>query len=450
MGSKIPAPLPAPSPTTKQLAAPGSPQKSGSLAWLWLLILAGVGYGGYRYYQSTHAATAAPAVAPGGGGGRNGPRTVSVVTTTAKTGSIPVYLRGLGSVSALNTVAVKSRVDGQLLSVHFTEGQLVKAGDLLAEIDPRPYQVQLQQAQGQLARDEAQLNDAKANLSRYEQLFNEKVLAKQQLDTQRASVGQFEGTLASDRAVIESAKLQLTYAKITAPITGRIGFRLVDVGNMVKASDPNGLVVITQMQPIAVLFTIPADNLPVVLKRLRGGVKLRVDAYDRDDKTKIASGTLLTVDNQIDQSTGTSRLKAVFDNKDGALFPNQFVNCRMLVETKQNTVIVPAAAIQRGPQGTYVYLAKPDRTATIRPITLGMTEGDDVGVDSGLQAGDTVIIEGQDKLQEGSKIETGGGRGGRGGTGGRGGRPGKGPGQAGKPATDGKQGGDAAGRSKPE
>lgn len=377
-------------------------RKRRSFAWLWLLILGGLAYGGFRYYQQTQQKQQAAAAAQAA---RAGSRPVSVITTPVKLGEVPIYLRGLGSVTPFNTVAVKSRVDGQLIAIHFTEGQFVKQGQLLAEIDPRPFQVQLEQAEGQLARDQAQLNDAKVNLSRYEALWNEKVIALQQLDTQRAAVGQSEGTIESDKAAIDNARLQLTYAKVTAPISGRIGLRQVDAGNIVHAADQNGLVNISQIQPITVLFNIPADNLPPILAKLRSGTKLRVDAYDRDDKNKLATGYLLTVDNQIDQSTGTSRLKALFTNSDNALFPNQFVNCRLLLQTNRNAVIVPAAAIQRGPQGTYVYVAANGK-ASIRPVTLGPAEGDDVSIDKGLQAGEIVVVEGQDKLQDGSKVDT--------------------------------------------
>ncbi len=389
-------------PAPPRVAEPASRPRRAIYSWLWFLILAGLAYGGFRYYQASQqkqqAASAAQAA-------KLSNRPVSVVTTAVTTGDIPIYLRGLGSVTAFNTVSVKSRVDGQLIAVHYTEGQAVKQGDLLGEIDPRPFQVQLAQAEGQLAKDEAQLTDAQANLARYQALWNEKVIAKQQLDTQAATVGQSQGAIESDKATIDNAKLQLTYAKITAPISGRIGLRLVDVGNVVHASDPNGIAVISQLQPITVLFNIPADNLQPILQKLRGGAKLNVGAYDRDDRNKIATGTLLTVDNQIDQSTGTSRLKAVFPNTDNALFPNQFVNCRLLLETRHGAVIVPASGIQKGPQGNYVYVVA-DGKATVRPITTGTVEGDNIEIAQGLKANETIVIEGQDKLQDGSRVDT--------------------------------------------
>lgn len=369
--------------------------------WLWVIILGGLAYGGYRYYQSQQqkqqAATAAQAA-------RAANRPVSVVVSQVTSGDLPIYLRGLGSVTPFNSVSVKSRVDGQLIAIHFTEGQFVKKDDLLAEIDPRPFQVQLEQAEGQLARDQAQLTDAQTNLARYQALWDAKVIAKQQLDTQGASVGQFKGTIESDKAAIDNAKLQLTYAKITAPLTGRIGLRQVDVGNIIHAADPNGLAVIAQLQPITALFNIPADNLQPILKKLRAGVKLVVDAYDREEKNKLASGTLLTVDNQIDPTTGTSRLKAVFPNTDSGLFPNQFVNCRLLLDIQHGAVIVPAAAIQRGPQGPFAYVVQNSK-ATMRTISTGTTEGDNVEITKGLKTGETVVIEGQDKLIDGSKVD---------------------------------------------
>jgi membrane fusion protein, multidrug efflux system len=324
--------------------------------------------------------------------------------TTAQHGDLPVYFNGLGTVTAFNTVTVRSRVDGQLISIAFKEGQFVHEGDILAQIDPRPFQVQLAQAMGQLAKDQAQRRDAEVNLERFKLLFKEGVIPQQQLDTQAALVGQFDGAITSDQSQIDNAKLQLTYSRITAPISGRIGLRLVDVGNIVHAADTNGLLVITQLQPISVIFSLPQDQLPVVNGKLRSGAQLVVDAYDRDDTAKIASGKLQTIDNQIDPTTGTYKLKSIFANADNSLFPNQFVNVHLLVDTKHNLVIVPTAAIQRGPQGTYVYAAGPDNTAKIRIVTIAQTTGDSVGLSAGLSSGDVVVIDGQDKLQDGTKI----------------------------------------------
>jgi multidrug efflux system membrane fusion protein len=291
-----------------------------------------------------------------------------------------------------------------LVSVAFKEGQFVHQGDLLAQIDPRPFQVQLEQALGQLAKDQAQRKDAEVNLERYKLLFKEGVIPQQQLDTQGALVGQVDGAITSDQSQIDNAKLQLTYSRITAPISGRIGLRLVDAGNIVHASDTNGLLVITQLQPISVIFSLPQDQLPQVNAKLHSGAQLAVDAYDRDDTAKIASGKLETIDNQIDLTTGTYKLKSTFTNADNALFPNQFVNVHLLVDTKRNLTIVPAAAIQRGPQGTYVYAADTDNTAKIRIVTIAQTTGDSVGLSAGLNSGDAVVIDGLDKLQDGTKI----------------------------------------------
>jgi membrane fusion protein, multidrug efflux system len=398
-----PRPMGAP-PKPQFTLPPESGEKHRSLWWLWLLLLGVVGYGGYRGWQfvqaSKPAATASQAA-------RMKSRPMPVVAVPARVGDLPVYLRGLGSVSPFNTVTVRSRVDGQIMKVSFAEGQLVHEGDVLLEIDPRPFQVQLEQAQGQLSKDRAQLGDAKVNLDRYKALYEAKVIPKQQLDTQEASVRQFEGAIEADQAGIDSAKLQLTYCRITAPLTGRVGFRLVDQGNIIHASDPNGLLVITQLQPIAVLFTIPQDDLQPVLKKLRAGAKLPVVAFDRDNVTKLAAGTLVTVDNQIDQSTGTSKLKAVFDNSDFALFPNQFVNVQLLLDTDYKVVIVPAAAIQRGPQGTFVYLVQNDgaqKKVSVHPVTAGDSEGNQVVVKEGLKAGDVVVVDGGDKLVDGSLV----------------------------------------------
>jgi len=327
-----------------------------------------------------------------------------VLVAAARIGDMSLYLNGLGTVTAFNTVTIRSRVDGQLVRVAFREGQSVQAGDLLAEIDPRPFQVQLAQAEGQLAHDQALLNNAKVDLDRYRDLFAKDSIPKQQLDTQVAAVAQYQGAIQTDQALVDNARLQLTYCRITAPLSGRIGLRLVDAGNMIRATDSNGLLVITQVQPVAVLFTIPEDNLPIVLKKLRGGTRLSAEVYDRSGSTKITTGFLLTVDNQIDPTTGTSRLKAVFENRDGALFPNQFVNVRLRVEVQRSKTQVPQAAIQRSPQGTFVYLVTPANIVEIRPVHIGTTEGNIVAVESGLSAGDRVVVDGMDKLRAGSSV----------------------------------------------
>jgi len=337
-------------------------------------------------------------------------RAVPVAVAQAVQRDMPEYLTGLGSVTAFNTVSVRSRIDGQLVEVHFREGQQVKQGDLLALIDPRPYEVQLAQAQAQLARDQAQARDAQLNYERYKDLLNQSgAMSQQQVDTQRASADQLEAAVRADQAAIDNAKLQITYCHITAPVSGRVGLRLVDAGNIVHASDQNPLLVITQLQPISVIFTLPQDSLPVVAQRMKQGTLL-VDAYSRDDQTKLATGTLLTIDNQIDQQTGTGRLKSVFDNKDGVLWPNQFVNVRLLLDVKKNSTVVPSVAVQRGPQGTFVYRVKPDSTVEARQVTVALSQSNQSAIATGLQPGDVVVVDGQDKLQNGAKVETRSGR----------------------------------------
>ena len=308
-------------------------------------------------------------------------------------------------------MTVRSRIDGQLQKVYFQEGQFVKEGEPLAEIDPKPFEVQLEQAKGQLARDQAQLSNAKLDLERYRTLSADGVIPKQQYDTQEANVRQFNGVIKADEAQIDNAKLQISYCHITAPLSGRVGLRLADVGNMIHANDTNGMVVIAQVQPIAVLFTIPEDNLSQVLTKIRGGERLLVEAYDRGGQTKIADGRVETIDNQIDPATGTSRLKAIFDNKDHILFPNQFVNVRLLVEVKKDQVIVPAVAIQRGPQGTFVYVIKEDQTADVRQVTVDLVEGNQAAIGSGLSEGEVVVVDGVDKLRAGSKVKVSSGTG---------------------------------------
>ena len=398
-------------PETGARGATARPQATASRSrwWLWVLVFGAIAIGIWYFRDSRTATQAGNAVAPGAAtGGRGGPGAggfvVPVVVATAQRGDLPVYFNGLGTVTAFNTVTIRSRVDGQLLNVAFKEGQFVHEGDLLAQIDPRPFQVQLEQAQGQLAKDTAQRKDAEANLERFKLLFKEGVIPQQQLDTQTALVGQSDGAIRADHAQIDNANLQLTYARITAPISGRIGLRLVDAGNMVHATDTSGLLVITQLQPISVIFSLPQDQLPQVNAKLRSGVQLAVDAYDRDDTAKVATGKLVTIDNQIDLTTGTYKLKSIFSNQDNSLFPNQFVNVHLLVDTKRNLTIVPAAAIQRGPQGTYVYAASSDNTAKICTVTIAQTTGNNVGLSAGLNPGDAVVIDGMDKLQDGSKI----------------------------------------------
>jgi multidrug efflux system membrane fusion protein len=388
-----------------------NPEKSGappkkSRWWVWIILLLCVAGGTMYFYPRISETFAAQDKSKGKGKGKGGEggRPVPVVAATSRRGDMPVYLNGLGSVTAFNTVTIRTRVDGQLVKVAFQEGQFVKEGDLLCEIDPRPYQVQLEQAQATLARDEAMLNNANVDLERYKVLFSQDSIPKQQLDTQLSSVNQFAATIKSDQAQIDTAKLNLVYSRITAPITGRIGLRLVDQGNMVHATDANGFATITQLQPIAVIFNIAEDSLPQVAGKMRAGQKLPVYAYDRDLKQRLAGGTLLTIDNAIDQTTGTVKFKAEFENADLSLFPNQFVNARLLVDTRHGTVLVPTAAIQRSPQSTFVYVVKADNTVEVRNIVVGLSEGDEAAVTSGLQAGEVTVIDGIDKLQQGTKV----------------------------------------------
>jgi membrane fusion protein, multidrug efflux system len=350
----------------------------------------------------------APATTPAGKGKAGtdpNARPLPVAAAPARKGNIDVYIDALGTVTPRNTVVVHSRVDGQLMSVGFREGQKVKTGDLVAQLDPRPFEVQLTQANGTMAHDQALLQNARIDLERYRTLLKQDSIASQQVDTQAALVRQYEGQVQADQGAIDNAKLQLTYSRVTAPISGRVGLRLVDPGNIVHASDANGLVTITQEQPITVIFPVAEDDVPRIVKRMQSGGPVTVDAYDRTGKTKLATGRLLTLDNQIDTTTGTVKLKAEMPNDDGALFPNQFVNVRMAVETRQDATLVPSAAIQRGTPGTFVFLVKPDQSVAVTPVKLGAVEGETTEVKSGLGSGDRVVVDGADKLRDGAKVE---------------------------------------------
>jgi membrane fusion protein, multidrug efflux system len=333
-----------------------------------------------------------------------GPHPVSVAVATVQKQDVPVYLSGLGSVTAFNTANIKSRVDGQIMRVNFVEGQFVREGDLLIEIDARPYQVQLEQMEAQLFKDQASLRDAKLNYDRYVTLIPSGSIAQQQVDTQKATVDQLDGQVRTDQAQIDNAKLQIVYCHITAPFTGRVGLRQVDPGNIVHAADTNPMLILTQLQPIAVIFTLPEDVLTNVSRHMQRGT-LDVEAFSRDDQTKLAGGKLLTIDNQIDPTTGTAKLKAVFDNKDNQLWPNQFVNVNLLLETRRNSTVVPTAAILRGPQGTFVYAMNADKTVEDKAVTVALTAGTTTVITDGLNPGDVVVTDGQDKLQRGSHVE---------------------------------------------
>ena len=398
--TKTPESLPATPPSV------GKPKKRGLIWVLFLLIIAAVA--GYAVYHAGDPITAPKGGGGGfggGGGGRGGGGgPVPVVPSKVTRASLPVYLNGLGNVSPYYTVTVKSRVDGQLMKVGFNEGDLVKEGQTLAEIDPRPFQIQLDLAQATLARDQAILANAKLDLNRYQGLVKTNAIPTQQLDTQVAMVAQYEANVKQDQANIENARLQLVYSHVTAPITGVVGLRLVDPGNIVHATDSNGMITITQLQPIAVLFTIPEDSLPQVTQKLRAGAKLPVDAYNRDNSKKLASGTLMTMDNQIDSTTGTSKLKAVFDNKDNTLFPQQFVNISVLVDTLTNQLVVPAVAVQNGQQGTFVYTVDDDSKVHLKVVQVGITTATQAQILSGISDGDRVVVDGTDRLIDGAVV----------------------------------------------
>lgn len=370
---------------------------------LWLLVIGAAGTAYYRDPGIVERGIAlirpeplqAKAVAP---------RVVPVTATAARQADLDLYLNGLGAVVAYNTVTIRSRVEGQLIKVAFQEGQTVEAGDLLAEIDPRPYEVQLTQAEGALARGEAALRTAQRDLERYESLADLRQITEQQIDAQRTLVQQCEAAIKIDRGVIDNVRLQLDYCRITAPISGRIGLRLVDPGNIVRANDAAGLAVIAQFHPIAVVFTVPQDEIVRVQRALAANSKLSVDAYNRDFQAKLASGSLMALDNQVDSSTGTVKLKAVFPNEDNTLFPNQFVNARLLVETIRGATVIPMAAVQHGPKATFVYVVQPDSTVELRPVITGATQGDQVAIVSGLVPDELVVTTGIDKLHNKAKV----------------------------------------------
>jgi multidrug efflux system membrane fusion protein len=404
-----PHPLERPShgPADTRSNPPQPPSRRGWIWWLLLLVLAGIGYWQWpklKTFLPSGEATS-QGTAKGGRGRRGaGGGTSQVVAARATKGNIKVFVTGLGAVTPIYTVTVNSRVTGQLMKVQFKEGQIVHQGDLLLEIDPRPYEVQLEQAEGQLIHDQALLKNANLDLDRYKTLMKQDAIPQQQLDTQVALVTQYEGTIKTDQSQIDNAKLNLVYCHITSPITGLVGLRLVDPGNIVQSTATGGLVVITQLDHISVIFTTAEDQLPPILAKMHAGEQLTVEAWDRELRYKLTDGKLETVDNQIDPTTGTLKLRAVFANSNGKLYPSQFVNARLLVEQKPNVTLLANSAIQRNSQGTYVWLVKPDQTVTVRPITVGTTEGDESEIVSGLSAGDTVVTVGVDRLEEGGKV----------------------------------------------
>ncbi|HFU6589339.1 TPA: MdtA/MuxA family multidrug efflux RND transporter periplasmic adaptor subunit [Klebsiella quasipneumoniae] len=388
---------------------------SNKSRWVAVLVIAIVAGAAYWFWQGREAANTPSATAadpgqqgPGPGGGRHGrfgAALAPVQAATATSESVPRYLSGLGTVTAANTVTVRSRVDGQLLAIHFTEGQQVKAGDLLAEIDPSQFKVALAQAQGQLAKDQATLANARRDLARYQQLVKTNLVSRQELDTQQSLVSETQGTIKADEAAVASAQLQLNWSRITAPIDGRVGLKQVDIGNQISSGDTTGIVVLTQTHPIDLVFTLPENQIATVVQAQKAGKNLVVEAWDRTNKQKISEGSLLSLDNQIDATTGTIKLKARFNNQDDALFPNQFVNARMLVDTEQNAVVIPTAALQMGNEGHFVWVLNDENKVSKHTVTPGIQDSLKVVINAGLSAGDRVVTDGIDRLTEGAKVE---------------------------------------------
>jgi len=383
-------------------------KKKNILIGLLAIVVAAGGFYAWKEYRPAEEKPQQKAQGKGGPFGPSGP--TPVVALPATLGSVDVVMNGLGTATPLRTVTVRSRVDGELVRVLFDEGQLVKQGQLLAEIDPRSYQVALQQAEGQRARDQALLANARVDLERYQTLFSQDSIARQQVDTQASLVRQYEAALVMDKSQVDSARLQLSYTRITAPIAGRVGLRQVDPGNIVRSGDANGLVVITQLQPVAVIFTVPQDSMPIIMKRMQSAEKIPVEAWDREQKVKLADGALASADNQVDPATGTVKLKAQFPNDDAALFPNQFVNVRMKIDTLSGVIVVPSTAVLRGAQGLFVFVVGPEKTVSQRVVKLGPAEGNRVSVTEGLREGELVVVDGTDRLRPGGAVEVSGAR----------------------------------------
>ncbi len=374
----------------------GSHPAKKNRSWVWVLLVIILGAGAYFYLRQSKERTSSAQAQPA-------PRAVPVSTAAVRKGDIGVYIIALGTVTPVYTDTITSRVQGEIVNVFYREGQMVHKGDPLLDIDSRPYQAALTQVEGQLAHDQALLNEAKIDLGRYQSAYQQNAIAKQQVDDQEQTVFQYEGTVKNDEGQVENAKVNLIYCHITSPIDGRVGLRLVDPGNIVQANSTTALVVVTQLQPITVIFSVAEDYLPQIQEQMRSGRRLAVDAFDRDQQKKLATGSLLTLDNQIDPTTGTLKLKAIFPNGDNSLFANQFVNARLLVDTLHDAILIPSAAIQRNAQGAFVYLIKPDQTATIQTITAGTTDGDTTAV-QGLQPGQVIAVKGFEKLQEGARV----------------------------------------------